>query len=97
MKCTATPPDLITYSTMIKGFCRSKNIERALILLEEMDKENIRADEVLYNSLLDGCCKSNEIDIALMVYDNMRTLVIKPSNVTYSILIKIYGLSLIHI
>lgn len=84
-------PDLITYSTLIKGYCKEKNIERALIMLDEMENSGIKADEVLYNSLLDGCCKSNEIDMALKVYHNMRTLRIKPSNVTFSILVKIYG------
>jgi len=51
-------PDLITYSTMIKGYCKEKNIEAALELLETMEDQQIKADEVLYNSLLDGCCKA---------------------------------------
>lgn len=76
---------------MIKGYCREKNIERALIMLNEMESAGIQADEVLYNSLLDGCCKANEVTMALKVYQNMRILKIKPSNVTYSILIKVYG------
>lgn len=29
-------PDLITYSTMIKGYCKDKNIEAALVLLDTM-------------------------------------------------------------
>jgi pentatricopeptide repeat protein len=29
-------PDLITYSTMIKGYCKEKNIESALVMLETM-------------------------------------------------------------
>lgn len=53
---------------MIKGFCKQKNIEDALIILNEMENYGIQADEVLYNSLLDGCCKCNEIDMALKVY-----------------------------
>jgi len=31
-------PDLISYSTMIKGFCKEKNIEQAFYMLEVMDK-----------------------------------------------------------
>lgn len=31
-------PDLISYSTMIKGFCKEKNIEQAFFMLEVMDK-----------------------------------------------------------
>lgn len=84
-------PDLITYSTMIKGYCHQKNIERALMILDEMEKVGIKPDEVVYNSLLDGCCKADDIQIGLMVYQNMLRLGIKPSNVTYSILIRIYG------
>lgn len=41
MKLSPTRPDLITYSTMIKGFCREKNIEKALIILNDMEKQNI--------------------------------------------------------
>lgn len=29
-------PDLITYSTMIKGYCKDKNIESALVMLDTM-------------------------------------------------------------
>ena len=65
-------PDLITYSTMIKGFCREKNIESALELLNTMQNDKIKADEVLYNSLLDGCCKANQLDLAFKVYENMH-------------------------
>ena len=83
-------PDLITYSTLIKGHCRTKNIERALILHEQMLAKDIKADEVLYNSLLDGCLKAGEEKMALKCYQNMKKLKIKASNVTYSILSKIY-------
>ena len=68
MKASNSKPDLITYSTLIKGYCKEKNIERALMMLDEMENSGIKADEVLYNSLLDGCCKSNEIEMALKVY-----------------------------
>lgn len=84
-------PDLITYSTIIKGFCKDKNIEEALEALQTMERTGIKADEVLFNSLLDGCCKANELDLAFKVFENMQSLQIKPSNVTYSILVKIYS------
>jgi len=34
MEQSSCKPDLITYSTMIKGFCKEKNIESALITLQ---------------------------------------------------------------
>ena len=83
-------PDLITFSTLIKGYCRVKDIEKALELHNQMLERGIKADEVLYNSLLDGCLKANQDKMALKCYANMKKLRIKPSNVTYSILAKIY-------
>jgi len=62
-----TKPDLITYSTLIKGFCKNKNIDDAFKILNEMKFNKIEADEVLFNSLLDGCFKSNELDLAFRV------------------------------
>ncbi len=59
-----TKPDLITYSTLIKGFCKDKNIDDAFKILNEMKFNKIEADEVLFNSLLDGCFKANELDLA---------------------------------
>jgi pentatricopeptide repeat protein len=64
-------PDLITYSTMIKGFCKNHNIEAALTALNTMEASGIKADEVLYNSLLDGCCRVGELEIAFKVFQNM--------------------------
>ena len=89
MKANAScQPDLITYSTLIKGFCRDRRIEEALKLFKEMEENTgIVPDEVLYNSLLDGCCKANHLDLALKAYSNMKFLKIRPSNVTYSILV----------
>jgi len=62
-----TKPDLITYSTLIKGFCKDKNIDDAFKILNEMKFNKIEADEVLFNSLLDGCFKANELDLAFRV------------------------------
>ena len=85
-----TAPDLIAFSTLIKGHCRCKDIEQALVLHEQMLELGIKADEVLYNSLLDGCLKADQTEMALKCFSNMKKLKIKPSNVTYSILAKIY-------
>ncbi len=62
-----TKPDLITYSILIKGFCKDKNIDDAFKILNEMKFNKIEADEVLFNSLLDGCFKANELDLAFRV------------------------------
>lgn len=57
-------PDLISYSTMIKGLCRSGDLRSALDVLTDMKNEGIYPDEVLFNSLLDGCAKAGVSDLA---------------------------------
>ena len=74
-------PDLITYSIMIKGYCKDKNIEQAFVTLQLMEKTGIKADFALYKSLMIGCCKNNQMEMALKVYENMRLLGIKPTDV----------------
>lgn len=91
----ATPPvepDVVTYSTLIKGFCSCGNLDRALGLLDEVEKDGkYLPDEMMYNSLLDGCAKEQRLDEALRLVDRMRETSIAPSNYTLSMLVKLLG------
>eukprot|EP00408_Alexandrium_pacificum_P060459 CAMPEP_0171168518 /NCGR_PEP_ID=MMETSP0790-20130122/7749_1 /TAXON_ID=2925 /ORGANISM="Alexandrium catenella, Strain OF101" /LENGTH=871 /DNA_ID=CAMNT_0011633355 /DNA_START=116 /DNA_END=2731 /DNA_ORIENTATION=+ len=85
-------PDVVTYSTLIKGFCASGNLDRALGLLGEIEKDGKHApDEMLYNSLLDGCAKEQRLDEALRLVDRMRQGGVAPSNYTLSMMVKLLG------
>jgi len=84
-------PDLITYSTLIKGMCKSGAIHKAILLYEEMKSKGLELDEVFFNSLLDGFVKCNcNIQESEKVINDMIKMKIKFSNYTYSILIKLY-------
>eukprot|EP00826_Nyctotherus_ovalis_P041399 TRINITY_DN415_c0_g1_i10.p1 TRINITY_DN415_c0_g1~~TRINITY_DN415_c0_g1_i10.p1 ORF type:complete len:736 (+),score=259.75 TRINITY_DN415_c0_g1_i10:217-2424(+) len=84
-------PDLITYSTLIKGMCKSGVMHKAIMLYEEMKKKGIELDEVFFNSLLDGFVKCNcNVQESDKIISDMVKLKIKFSNYTYSILIKLY-------
>ena len=85
-------PDLITYSTVIKGYCRGKNMNEVFKIYDYLkSRDDFKLDEVVYNSILDGCAKSGEIDKATTIYQDMKDKNIPRSNVTYSILIKLYS------
>eukprot|EP00420_Gonyaulax_spinifera_P031130 CAMPEP_0197871124 /NCGR_PEP_ID=MMETSP1439-20131203/1632_1 /TAXON_ID=66791 /ORGANISM="Gonyaulax spinifera, Strain CCMP409" /LENGTH=796 /DNA_ID=CAMNT_0043490053 /DNA_START=148 /DNA_END=2536 /DNA_ORIENTATION=+ len=85
-------PDVVTYSTLIKGFCASGGLDRALGLLTAMQKEGkYQADEMMYNSLLDGCAKEQRLQDALRLVGEMRETGVTPSNYTLSMLIKLLG------
>jgi len=85
-------PDLITFSTVIKGYSRMKNVEKVMdIYMYLRGRDDIIPDEVMFNSILDGLLKSTKYEEALKVYEDMRKHSIKRSNATFSILIKIHS------
>jgi len=85
-------PDLVTYSTIIKGYCQSGNVDKALELLQQMVTEaQFKPDEVMYNSLLDGCAREQRLEEALRLLAEMRKEKVAPSNYTLSILCKLLG------
>merc|ERR1719262_2067717 len=92
MKTSSVEPDIITYSTIVKGYCQSGDVDRAFQVLKEMKHDNKFApDEILYNSLLDGCAKQHRVDEALKLLDDMQQSGVAPSNYTLSILVKLMG------
>jgi pentatricopeptide repeat protein len=89
---TFSQPDLITYSTVIKGYSRMKNIEKVMDIYNYLrGRDDMVLDEVIYNSILDGLLKCQLFEDALKVYEDMMKMGIKRSNATFSILIKIYS------
>jgi pentatricopeptide repeat protein len=88
----APQPDLITYSTVIKGYARTKDMENVFKLYDFLNRrKDFVLDEVVYNSILDGCAKTNSLEEAQRIYNDMKEQNIIRSNVTYSILVKLYS------
>jgi len=85
-------PDIITYSTIVKGYCMSGDVDKGFQVLQEMKRDGKHCpDEILYNSLLDGCAKQHRLDDALRLLDDMNDTNVVPSNYTLSILVKLLG------
>merc|ERR1719326_2377634 len=89
----ATPPiepDIVTYSTIVKGFCNAGNLDRALKVLDDMKAGGkYTPDEVMYNSLLGGCAKAHRPDEAIQLLKDMKKHGVAPSNYTLSMLVKL--------
>lgn len=82
-------PDIISYSTYLKGLCRSKQSLKAYSLyLQLKEDKRFKLDEVFFNLLLDGLGKDKQYEKAKQVYRDMQALGVKAGIVTYSILIK---------
>jgi pentatricopeptide repeat protein len=83
-------PNLITYSSILKGYCQDNNLDRALDLLEHMKQASqFKPDEVTYNTLLDGCARQGLYDRGMLLLEEMEAAGVRPTNFTLSILVKL--------
>merc|ERR1719263_1567787 len=90
MKAQHTKPNLITFSTMIKGHCQNGDVQAAFAILEQMKTDaHFKPDEIMYNSLLDGCAQNNLVEEGLRLLEEMQIEGVTPSNFTLSILVKL--------
>jgi pentatricopeptide repeat protein len=86
--------DLVTYSTLVKGYSLDGKISQAFKILDEMKTiKHLKPDEIMCNSLLEGCAREHRVDLALSLLEQMKEFGIAPSNCTLSILVKLLGRS----
>merc|ERR1719352_736649 len=84
-------PDLITYSTVIKGYCVTGDLEQAIQLFTLMRKRGVMPDAVLFNSIMDGAARKQMTSLVEQVFNDMESSGVSPGNFTLSILVKMYG------
>ncbi|KAL0827201.1 hypothetical protein Bca101_050878 [Brassica carinata] len=72
-------PTAVTYTSMIHGFCGSKNVEEALRYLEEMKSNSIEPNVFTYSSLLDGLCKDGRALQAIELFEMMMARGCRPN------------------
>jgi len=83
-------PDLITYSTLLKGYCHIGDLDKALQVAETIKACGLKCDELVYNTLVDGCVKANDLSAGIGLFAEMTQLGMRPSSITHSILIRLY-------
>merc|ERR1719174_3528083 len=92
MRKDGVEPDLVTYSSLVKGYSLAGDVRRGFKVLEEMrSSSKLHPDEIMYNVLLDGCARETLVDDALKLLQAMQKDGISPSNHTLSILVKLLG------
>ena len=85
-------PDIVTFSTLIKGEINNKCFGNARKLMQKLLEYNyIKLDCVLLNTLLDGCDKCHCYEEALDIFNIFKNKNIVCNMMTYSILMKICG------
>ncbi|XP_071728844.1 pentatricopeptide repeat-containing protein At1g03540-like [Rutidosis leptorrhynchoides] len=84
-------PNVVMYSTMIKGLCKYGKNCTAIGLLRLMNERGHKADVIAYNTIIDSLCKDKMIDDAFELFNEMVFRKgILPTVITYTSLI--YGL-----
>ncbi|MED6198894.1 hypothetical protein PIB30_070917 [Stylosanthes scabra] len=84
-------PDVFTYTTMIRGFCKMGMVHSALKVFDEM---RCSPNLVTYNTLIHGFCKNGDMEGAKRVFDRMVEeggQSCKPDVVTFTTLIDGYS------
>lgn len=83
-------PNIVTYSTILKGYCQENRLDKAFELLQEMKQSSqFRPDEITYNTLIDGCARYGLFDRGLLLLEEMQEAGVRPSNFTLSVLVKL--------
>jgi len=83
-------PNLITYSSFLKGYCQENQLDKAFEVLETMKRSTkFKPDEIMYNSLLDGCARQALYERGVGVLEDMLKAGVPPSNFTLSVLVKL--------
>jgi pentatricopeptide repeat protein len=85
-------PNLITFSTILKGYCNESKLDKAFELLESMKSTTTFVpDEIMFNSLIDGCARKGLWQRGLEVFNDMEASGVRPTNYTLSLLVKLLG------
>lgn len=93
LKDRGLTPNLITYSTLVKGHCLRADVSSAFSVLEDMTRTTkLEPDEIMYNALIDGCAQAKLFDEGVRLLEQMQVKGIRPTNYTLSVLVKMGSL-----
>eukprot|EP00930_Biecheleria_cincta_P032870 TRINITY_DN22776_c0_g1_i1.p1 TRINITY_DN22776_c0_g1~~TRINITY_DN22776_c0_g1_i1.p1 ORF type:complete len:666 (+),score=139.02 TRINITY_DN22776_c0_g1_i1:265-1998(+) len=87
---SSVQPDLITYSTLLKGYCQAGDLDKALQVAATIKASGMQCDELVYNTLMDGCVKANDLSAGVGLFAEMAQAGMKPSAITHSIFLRLY-------
>ncbi|XP_057951170.1 small ribosomal subunit protein mL103 (rPPR7)-like [Malania oleifera] len=64
-------PDKISYGILVKSFCESGTLEKAIATLEEMEEKGIEVTAITFTTVLDGLYKKGESETAEKLWNDM--------------------------
>jgi len=89
--CNASRPDIMTYSVLIKAFVDTHDLERALLLVEDMVAAGHKPDDIILTHLLEGCRYVGNHALGKRLFEDMLATGVKPSDFTLITMVKLHG------
>ncbi|KAM0040698.1 putative tetratricopeptide-like helical domain superfamily [Helianthus debilis subsp. tardiflorus] len=83
-------PDMVTYTTLIDGYYKLRDFEKAKACFDEMLSRNLEPNEVTYNALINGLCLCGDVDGAKRMMSKMRLNGLKDIITTHTSLLRGY-------
>jgi len=92
MQARRLQPNLITYSTVIKGLCQKGNMDTAFSVFEDLKASpGVKPDEIVYNTMLDGCAGAGLLSEGELLFEEMKKNGVAPTNYTLTVLVRLMG------
>merc|ERR1719281_862869 len=80
----------VIYSTILKGFCMSKQISKVFTVYTEMRTREVQCNTITYNTMLDACARCSSMDRVSQILEDMKSSTVEPDIITYSTIVKGY-------
>lgn len=81
-------PNLLTYTVLLNGWCRVKNLMDAGKVWNEMIDKGFKPDIVAHNTMLEGLLKCKKRSDAIKLFEVMKAKGPSPNTRSYTILIR---------
>merc|ERR1719476_1319686 len=82
------PLDVITYNTLLKGYCAQGDLQGARRLLVEIEAAGLKPNDVSYNSVLNTAVSCGKLDAAWDTIAQMERDGVPVDHYTVSIMMK---------
>ena len=84
-------PDVISYSTLIKGLCTANRKTEAFEYIKKMINAQPDVDVSVINLFLDSCSNSADFALGVAVYEYVMSRNIAPNEITFGVMVKVFG------
>merc|ERR1740139_623632 len=90
-KFEGAKPDIVTYSVLIKAYVDAHDLEKALLLVEDLTAAGHTPDDIILTHLLEGCRYTGNHALGKQLFTEMVSGGVKPSEFTLLAMLKLCG------